>query len=511
MCADIVSAPGRVLLGERHADGAALRCELQCVGEEVQQHLIEPHAVAVHLLGLDVLNEDVEGLLLGLHLRLDDIDDILRHLPQGQQIHVQCQLAAFDLGHVQHVVDEAQQVLAGEGDLVEAVPHLGGLVDVGGGNGCHAHNGVHGSADVVAHVGEEFALGLVSPLRLPLGFFQTGQLLLGHAEVQVKDQQQRRNNHRTAAQSGVNMLIAQACHCLVQRAVEHHRHQVPLGIGQRGTVDVPALAVHAQRGGILLSPADGFLQRGDRRFGSLVLEGASPQQPVIVGAAGVVGVFHHEGAVLMDDMGIDEGVVYVQGHGLVDILDGDTGYQGRAVAPVPHGIALGGGVAHGDPQQKQPLAAFGDAQRHLLFRLVQGCEEGVLVQNGDGVAVEDVRVSVLGVEGQIEEVPGDGAGGQFLTHFLIVGGHGFRRRAPDDAFHLGELQIDNGAEVQLQLMVHLLHIDLAHPVDGLVALPDHIGGDPDKDAHTQGQDADQADPQKAGVFLFHGFAESSCC
>ena len=213
----------------------------------------------------------------------------------------------------------------------------------------------------------------------------------------------------------------------------------------------------------------------------------------------------------MNDVGVDEGVVHVQGHGLVDVLDGNAGNQRRAVAPILHGIALGGGVAHGDTQQKKPLSAFGDAQRHLFFRLIQGCEEGVLVQNGDGIAVEHVGGSVLGVEGQIGEVPGDGTGGQFAAHLLVVRGHGFRRCAPDDALHLGELQIDDGAEVQLQLVVHLLHIDPAHPVDGLVAFPDHVGGDPHEDSYAQGQNADQADPQKAGVLLFHGFADSSCC
>ena len=56
--------------------------------------------------------------------------------------------------------------------------------------------------------------------------------------------------------------------------------------------------------------------------------------------------------------------------------------------------------------------------------------------------------------------------------------------------------------MQLQLVVHLLHIDPAHPVDGLVAFPDHVGGDPHEDSYAQGQNADQADPQKRVFFFF---------
>lgn len=43
---------------------------------------------------------------------------------------------------------------------------------MGRGNGCHPHDGVHGGADVVTHVGKELALGLASLLSRPSGFLQ---------------------------------------------------------------------------------------------------------------------------------------------------------------------------------------------------------------------------------------------------------------------------------------------------------------------------------------------------
>ena len=173
---DEVSAPGGILLGDGHGDAPLLRGKLHGVGEEIQQDLVEAHTVAVDVLPADVLDEDVKALLFGLHLGLDDAHDALGGLPQADHVHIQGELAALDLGHIQHVVDEAQQVLAGQGDLLQAGGHLLPVVQVGGGDGRHAHDGVHGGADVVAHVGEELALGSVGPLSLPLSMLHLCQL-----------------------------------------------------------------------------------------------------------------------------------------------------------------------------------------------------------------------------------------------------------------------------------------------------------------------------------------------
>ena len=48
---------------------------------------------------------------------------------------------------------------AGYGDLLQAVQNPGPVVDVADGDAGHAHDAVHGGADVVAHPGEEVALG----------------------------------------------------------------------------------------------------------------------------------------------------------------------------------------------------------------------------------------------------------------------------------------------------------------------------------------------------------------
>ena len=46
---------------------------------------------------------------------------------------------------------------AGKADLLEALQDTAPVVQVGGGDGRHADDGIHGRADVVAHVGEKLA------------------------------------------------------------------------------------------------------------------------------------------------------------------------------------------------------------------------------------------------------------------------------------------------------------------------------------------------------------------
>ena len=71
---------------------------------------------------------------------------------------------AFYLGHVQNVVEQRHEVLGGKADLMEAVGHPPVVLDMGGGDGRHPDDGVHGGADFVAHAGKEVAFGCVGLL-----------------------------------------------------------------------------------------------------------------------------------------------------------------------------------------------------------------------------------------------------------------------------------------------------------------------------------------------------------
>ena len=124
------------------------------------------------------------------------LDDAAAGVQQFAQVKVGVQHlhgAAFHLGHVQHIVDEGQQVAGRTAHLDQAVFHAGLVVKVGFGNIQHAHNAVDGGADIVGHIGEELGLGLAGFL----GLVQGG----GHleAEAACPHQQDGTGRHRHSA------------------------------------------------------------------------------------------------------------------------------------------------------------------------------------------------------------------------------------------------------------------------------------------------------------------------
>lgn len=62
MRAHISIAPRRSLLRKGHADASAFWRKFERVGQQIQKHLVEAHAVAVNALGAYVVNVDIEGL-----------------------------------------------------------------------------------------------------------------------------------------------------------------------------------------------------------------------------------------------------------------------------------------------------------------------------------------------------------------------------------------------------------------------------------------------------------------
>ena len=74
-------------------------------------------------------------------------------------------LAAFDSAHIQNIIDQRQQMVAGGKDLVQIVPHPFLILHIAGCQCGKSDNGVHGRADIMRHIGEECALGTVGGLR----------------------------------------------------------------------------------------------------------------------------------------------------------------------------------------------------------------------------------------------------------------------------------------------------------------------------------------------------------
>ena len=143
----------------RDAHRATLRRELDRVGDEIEQHLLELARVGEELArAVDVgLELDV---LLG-HERLHGFDDLVDDLGDRYDLQPQLHLAGLDLREVEDIVDQAEQVLAAGEDLVQescagwsvelAVTRIREQLG-------EPDDRVEGRAKLVAHVGEEDAL-----------------------------------------------------------------------------------------------------------------------------------------------------------------------------------------------------------------------------------------------------------------------------------------------------------------------------------------------------------------
>ncbi len=177
----------RELLG-RHADAGVLhleaqpqalglgrqrphaQCDVARIGEldrvagKVQQHLTEAQQVAVeHRRHAVHVNHQLE--VAAARAVDDQREHIVDHLLHAEVGHLQPQLAGLDLRQVQDVVDDVQQVFGRGGDLAHLV-ELARVVEAAAQQVRQAQDRIHRRADLVAHVGQEIALGAVGLIGL---------------------------------------------------------------------------------------------------------------------------------------------------------------------------------------------------------------------------------------------------------------------------------------------------------------------------------------------------------
>ena len=90
---------------------------------------------------------------------------------------MQLELSGFDLRHIEHVVDQAEQVLAASVDVLDIGHVAAGREGPEGSLPHHvgeADDGVQGRAQLVAHIGEKTAFGAVGGFGGGLGLGQFG-------------------------------------------------------------------------------------------------------------------------------------------------------------------------------------------------------------------------------------------------------------------------------------------------------------------------------------------------
>ena len=163
--------------------------ELERVADEVGHDL--PHTAGI---GEDRLRNrplaveaQPQAFVLGPHR--EDLhhlpDDRVRRARDALHLHA----PGLDLGQVEDVVDQVEQVLAAGVDRVQVLHHLRLVLVVAPTQHIgEAQDRVHRCADLVAHVGQEIALGAVGLLGVFLGLAQLDLLFLQLGDVLEADQ-----------------------------------------------------------------------------------------------------------------------------------------------------------------------------------------------------------------------------------------------------------------------------------------------------------------------------------
>ena len=146
-----------------HRDAAVLRRELHGVGQQIERDLLERAPVGLEADAGRDPGGDLELLLL--RARGDHAHRVGELAVELDVFQVELEPAGLDLRHVEDVVDDVEQILRRcawmsrqySSYLSEpSAPNMPGLHDLG-----EADDGVERRAQLVAHVGEEFRLGLV--------------------------------------------------------------------------------------------------------------------------------------------------------------------------------------------------------------------------------------------------------------------------------------------------------------------------------------------------------------
>ena len=118
--------------------------------------------------------------------RFCDGEQVIDQLRQAEILLGKAHSPALDSGHIQHFIDQSQQMAARFCDLAKALDHPVLTLDIRTRNGGQANDCIHRCTDIMRHIGEKFRLGAACVFRCPVRIlqclmgFDLGLFLLRH-------------------------------------------------------------------------------------------------------------------------------------------------------------------------------------------------------------------------------------------------------------------------------------------------------------------------------------------
>ncbi len=165
------AAGSRLRLRHRQRHQSALG-EFRGIAEQVDQALLQLHQIDMH--GADIgRRHDLEIVAVLVHQRRHQHLHFGRELAEIDLLDMQVHAAGLDLGQIENVVDQPEQMLAGGLDLdeVRLARLVAAILRVLAQNFAVADDGVERRAQLVAHIGEEGRLGAGGRFGLMARFF----------------------------------------------------------------------------------------------------------------------------------------------------------------------------------------------------------------------------------------------------------------------------------------------------------------------------------------------------
>ncbi len=185
-----------------------------------------------------MVDDDVEFLVLRLDLRLYDSHQIIEQHLQRNHIVIERHLSAFDFGHIEHIVDQAEQMIARQLDLLETMTDPVLVRAVRQADMRHPDDRVHRRADIVRHIGQKLAF---CPARLLRLFFQAlrfDDLRFGIRIVSPENKKHSQQKDDISPDHEKKRQPRHAVHIGTDRTERQRSNQIPLRIGKRRRINI---------------------------------------------------------------------------------------------------------------------------------------------------------------------------------------------------------------------------------------------------------------------------------
>ena len=131
---------------------------LGSIAQQIHQHLTEPQSIhQVSRMLHFYLHTEI--LLLLQETAVQHRVQVVQQHPKIEGFRTQTHLTAFDLRHIQNIIQQSQKIMGGALHLSQAIqPFFFGLILLQR-NFCHADDAVHRCADFMRHASQEIRLG----------------------------------------------------------------------------------------------------------------------------------------------------------------------------------------------------------------------------------------------------------------------------------------------------------------------------------------------------------------